>query len=263
VDIDATALVAPGGVAARTPEKTLILGWGWRVASMVNQLDQYVPSGSTVTVAADDEAAERELPRRCADVSNVQVRFVRCDTVDRGALEALDIAAFDHVILLCDERLSEDEADSRALMTLLHLRDIRERSGRAFTIVSEMRDERNRLLAQAHRADDFVVGERLKALLLTQIAENRELAAVFADLFDPAGSEVYLKPARDYVVPGTPVSFYTVLEAARRRGQIAIGYRRAALASDPQQAYGVVVNPTKSERIAFEDDDRIVVLAEQ
>ncbi|HST04183.1 MAG TPA: hypothetical protein VLQ48_05545, partial [Chloroflexia bacterium] len=57
-----------------------------------------------------------------------------------------------------------------------------------------------------------------------------------------------------------PVSFYTVVEAARRRGHCAIGYMLAG-SSQGQQA-GVVVNPAKATTLTFAEADRVVVLAE-
>ena len=51
-----------------------------------------------------------------------------------------------------------------------------------------------------------------------------------------------------------------VLEAARRRGEVAFGYRIAAAAEDAGAAYGVHVNPTKTAPVAFTAADRIVVL---
>ena len=98
--------------------------------------------------------------------------------------------------------------------------------------------------------------------MLSQIAENKELNSVFDDLFDPAGSEIFLKHASNYVAIGQPVNFYTVVEAARQRGEVAFGYRLKALASDASQAHGVVVNPDKSQLITFAEHDRIIVLAE-
>ncbi|MCX6551804.1 MAG: potassium transporter TrkA, partial [Acidobacteria bacterium] len=73
---------------------------------------------------------------------------------------------------------------------------------------------------------------------------------------------IYLKPAQDYVTTGVPMNFYTVVESARRKSQVAIGYRLAAHAGDASRAYGVVVNPDKSVAVTFGPDDRIVVLAE-
>ncbi|MEP6776365.1 MAG: hypothetical protein ABJA50_12290, partial [Chloroflexota bacterium] len=64
----------------------------------------------------------------------------------------------------------------------------------------------------------------------------------------------------DYVAPGKPLTFYTVVEAARRRGQCAIGYMLTG--STGGQHPGVVVNPAKSSTITFSPADRVVVLAE-
>jgi hypothetical protein len=102
----------------------------------------------------------------------------------------------------------------------------------------------------------------LASLILSQIAENKALNAVFTDIFDPEGSEIYLKPAPDYVKPGEPVNFYTVVESARRRGQVAIGYRLKARSNNAAEAYGVVVNPDKSKEVTFAETDRIIVVAE-
>ncbi|CAN5238377.1 hypothetical protein BH23ACT9_BH23ACT9_12080 [soil metagenome] len=106
------------------------------------------------------------------------------------------------------------------------------------------------------------MSEQLISLLLAQISENAELTAVFDDLFDADGSEIYLLPAAEYVIPGTTTPFATVVAAAARRGQTAIGYRVAALAGDPDAGYGVVVNPPKSAPVTLVAGDRVIVLAE-
>ena len=61
---------------------------------------------------------------------------------------------------------------------------------------------------------------------------------------------------------GRPVNFYTVVESARRRGEIAIGYRIKAQSGDASKAYGVTVNPKKSKSVTFAEWDRIIVIAE-
>ena len=72
----------------------------------------------------------------------------------------------------------------------------------------------------------------------------------------------YLRPAEFYVTPGASVDFYSVLEAARGRGETAIGYRVAEDAHNSSRAYGVRVNPLKSDTITFAKGDRVIVLAE-
>ena len=248
---------------APAPENTLILGWNRRGCLIINELDAYVPTGSKITVVADVSEAQAEIAQLCGSLNNQSVEFRQGDTADRATLNSIQIPDYQHVIVLgYTDTMGPQEADARTLITLLHLRQIEENSGKSLSIVSEMLDVRNRELAQVTQADDFIVSDKLISLLLAQVSENKDLNAVFSDLFDSDGSEIYLKPARDYVALEQDVSFYTVVEAARRRGEAAIGYRQAAHAHNAENQYGVVVNPRKSDKVAFTDQDRIIVVAE-
>ncbi len=246
------------------PERTLILGWNRRAPSVINELDHYVVPGSVIIVVADFTRGDAEIERRCPDLKNETVEFRLADTTDRRLLESLDLGSYDHVIVLaCCDTLGAQEADARTLMTLLHLRDLAERFGYRFSIVSEMLDIQNRNLAEVTRADDFIVSPRLTSLMLAQVSENKALSQVSFELFDPQGSEIYLKPADEYVVLGEPINFYTVVQAAIFRGETAIGYRRARDAREAGRGYGVVINPDKSNKVTFAEGDRIIVLAQQ
>lgn len=258
-DVDAAA-IQTGAPTPPRPERSLILGWNWRAPRIIQGLDAYVAPGSLVTVVA--QVPDEAIDAVSGGLVNQVLSFQAGDTTERAVLESLDVPGFDHIIILCSDGIDPQKADARVLVTLLHLRDMGEKAQRDFSIVSEMLDVRNRELAEVTKADDFIVSERLVSLMLAQISENKELAAVFEDLFDPEGSEIYVKPALDYVAGGKDVSFYTVLEAARRRGEIAIGYKLAAHQRDGSKAYGVVVNPLKSEAIRFGERDKVIVIAE-
>jgi voltage-gated potassium channel Kch len=250
--------------AAPAPERSLILGWNWRAPSIINELDHYVAPGSVLTVVSTKAEAGALVARLCADARNQQITCVTGDTTDRRTLDGLDVTSYEHVIVLSyADDLDEQQADAHTLITLLHLRDLADRAGQPLSIVSEMLDLRNRTLAEVTKADDFIVSDRLVSLMLSQVSENKQLNAVFADIFDPEGSEIYVKPAGQYVCLDEPVNFYTVVEAARRRGEVAIGYRRRALAGDAAQSYGVVVNPDKSQMVTFGKADRVIVIAEE
>ena len=54
-----------------------------------------------------------------------------------------------------------------------------------------------------------------------------------------------------------------MLEAARRKGQTAIGYRLLSEAGAPEQAFGVHLNPDKPALVTLAADDRVIVLAEE
>ena len=251
------SLIATGKAPAAKPERTLVLGYNSGLHAMLKELSEYVPAKSSVTVVADVEVP------KVASFSNMTVSVQNADSTSRAVLEKLSVKDYDHIIVLAyREHLEVQQADAKTLFTLLHLRDIEEQQGVDLNIVSEMLDDRNRELAEVTKADDFIVSDKLISLMLSQVSENKQLTEVFDVLFSSAGSEIYLRPAELYVTPGVALDFYTVLESAAGKGETAIGYRVASLARTADAAYGVHINPSKSESITFAPGDKVIVLAE-
>jgi voltage-gated potassium channel Kch len=243
------------------PERVLVIGWNARGVKIVTELDNYVAPGSRLQVAAAQPDVEPRVKALAAELSNLHTAYQVCEPTDRDSLETLGIGEFDHVIVLADDSVEPEKADSQTLVTLLHLRDMEFRRNQDYSIVSEMNDERNQRLAQVTNADDFVVGSKLISLLLTQLSENRHLSAVFKQLFEAEGAEIYLRPAEEYVALGQGIDFATLIESARLRGETAIGYRITADAHEAP-SYGVRLNPAKTAQFAMAPGDRVIVLAE-
>jgi voltage-gated potassium channel Kch/Trk K+ transport system NAD-binding subunit len=254
--------IADAPPARRSPERILVLGWNDGAPAVINQFDQFLLEGSELLLVTEAEGANACVERNCAEVSNTRIELRAGNIADRGTLEAIGVESFDHVIVLTPEGLDAQRADARTLVTLLHLRDIADQHGADFSIVSEMIDERNRELAEVTRVDDVIVSDKILSLMLTQISETRELAEVFDELFAAEGSEIYLRPAGDYLVGDRETSYATVVEAAMRRGECAIGYRETVGADDPDSDFGVRINPPKSARVTLGGDDQVIVLAE-
>lgn len=262
LDIDTSAFAAGADKKAET-EKTLILGWNRRACSIMKELDNYLADGSSVTVVAQGEDSKKEIKEAEIILKNQALKFIEGNISDRELLDSLALEQFNHIILLCySDSMPEAEADSKTLITLLHLRNIEQKTGYDFSIVSEMMDIRNKELAEVTEADDFIISNKLISLMLSQLSENAELKAVFDDLFDADGSEIYVKPISNYIQPGKNINFYTIAEAACRKGEIAIGYRIDAYSHKPDKAYGVVVNPKKSAAVTFAEKDKVIVIAE-
>jgi voltage-gated potassium channel Kch len=263
IPLDESLIQVAGTVSKPKPEKVLVLGWNRSGATIIRELDNYVAKGSQVLIVSDIFDLEKQLRLETGKLKNQKVTVQEGDIRDRGLLESLEATEYDHVIVLAYSHLEQQEADAITLITLLHLRDIAERDETPFSIISEMLDLRNRELAEAAKVDDFIVSEHLISLMMSQLSENAELMGVFTDMFDPEGAEIYLKPISDYVTTGQPVNFYTVTEAARRRGETAIGYRIISQSHDADKSYGVHTNPKKSERVSFSAEDKIIVIAEE
>ncbi|HEY8377850.1 MAG TPA: hypothetical protein VIK91_15245, partial [Nannocystis sp.] len=248
---------------APRPERTLILGDSQLLPLVLRELDAYVAPGSTLLVVGEDPHVADRVAAAGA-FSHTTPAFRLGDITDRNVLDGLDVAGFDNILVLAETAgRTQEMADSRTMITLLHLRDILRRQGKRVPITTEMLDGQNRELAAVTEADDFIVSNTLVSLVVSQVSENRRLAAVLDELLSPEGHEIYLKPAEAYIAPGAEVDFYTILEAAARRGEVALGYRLLAHARDPERHYGVVLNPRKSERVRLGPGDRVVVLAER
>ncbi|MFD3541109.1 NAD-binding lipoprotein [Streptomyces sp. NPDC058662] len=274
--VDENAIVA---AAPRVPlaERLLLLGWNRRAPLVVEQLDQYVSPGTTLDVVAlGGEATARGAAGSASGRRNLEVSFLEGDITDPRVLDKLDVPSYDGVIVVGEPGDAagagpaagrgaaaagpEADADDRTLVALLHLRAIAEASRRELSLTTEMSDDGNRLLAPAREGADFIVSGRLISLLMTQISESGYLARVFEELFRAEGNELSLKPAADYVRTDREVTFATVVESARRRGECAVGYRlRARAATGPD--HGVRINPDKRQGVRFGAQDWVIVLA--
>lgn len=250
------AAISNSKIAAPKPEKALILGQNENLPVILSELEQYVAKGSSVTLVSD------QPKMTLAPSEKLKVTFVSGDPTSRAVLDRVKVQSFDHIVVLANRELSAEESDAITLITLLQLRAIAAKSGKSFNIVTEMLDDKNRQLAESAEADDFIVSDQLIGLMMSQISENPDLAEVFGYLFSSEGSEISLHPASWYVKLGETVDMHVLIEAAAKRGETAIGYRKADLESSQQNSYGVALNPEKVRRFKLVEGDKVIVLAE-
>ena len=254
VDEDAITVARPPHVPG--PERTLVLGSSPRLPLILAELDGFAAPGSHIVVVGEDDP---DTLRRLAPQLSADLEVHRADVTDRGVLDSLDVPGFDHAIVLSETTgRTQDMADARTIVTLLHLRDITKDA--PIPVISEILDARNRDLASSGDRDDFIVSNKLVSLVMSQVAENRHLVAVLDELMSASGHELYVRPVTDYVRPGE-VTFGTLAEAALRRGEVAVGYRSVGRNGQPPDV-AAVVNPAKSARLTFTDADKVVVLAQ-
>ncbi len=249
--------VAP--IEPPAPERTLVLGASPRLPTVLRELDAYVAAGSHTLVLGEGDPAA--IVAAVGDLRHMELTVHAGDLTDRNTLEWLQVATFDHILVLSEtEGRTQEMADARTIVALLYLRDLQQNTGKV-PITSEILEIQNRALATVAEPDDFIVSNTLVSLVVSQVAENPHLVAVFDELFTAGGYELYLRPAGDYVRAGE-VNFGVVSEAALRRDEIAVGYRLAESARDPDKAFGVVVNPSKRGILTLGADDKIIVLAD-
>ncbi len=230
----------------------LVLGSNLMLPSILKEYDCYVDDGTRVVIVTEEDL----------DLSQENYRHIspeiRVETnVNRRRMEELLTEDLDNVLILSNKALDAEEADARTLLSLIYLWDIIKKRKHRVSITSEMRRTVNQRLATQSRSDDFVIGSNIVNLLMTQIAENRELTALFEDILDEEGSELYMKPMENYIQLNVPVDFYTITESASRQSHIAVGYKKII---DGEML--IVTNPSKQEKVTFVEGDLLIVVAE-
>ena len=244
-------------------ETTLILGWNHKGKKIIEELDHYVVKGSSVSILGEIDDIKDSLALLSEELQNITLYFQHGNINDRNTLDELRIESFNHIIVLSYmDKGSIQISDAITLICLVHLRDISEKAGKDFSVVSEMLDVQNRELAEVAKADDFIVSDNLLSLLMTQIAENKDLEMVYENLFNDEGAEIYLNPVEEYLDVHQPTDFYQVIESASKIGHTAIGYRKLSQKEYDNGKFGIVLNPLKSKSIQFEQGDFLIVLAE-
>lgn len=254
-----TAALRSGMPEPKQPERTLILGWNRRGPMIARELARYVAPGSELMIAADCEGFAADVADLKLPGNNLRVDSRVADSAHHDVLEELNVPSYDHVLVLgYSDTMAAQPADTRTLVTLLHLRRLADAAHRHINVVSEMIDLRNRELAEVTRADDFVVSNKLVSLMLAQASENENISAIFGSLLDEEGSEIYMRAVDNYVQPGVEVNFHTVAASAAGRGELAIGHCRAP--SEGNRS-GVTVNPDRTAPVSYGTSDRIIIIA--
>jgi hypothetical protein len=253
----------PAPKREREPETTLILGWNHKGKKIIEELDHYVVKGSSVSILGEIDDIKDSLILLSEELQNITLYFQHGNINDRKTLDELRIESFNHIIVLSYmNKGSIQISDAITLICLVHLRDISEKAGKDFSVVSEMLDVQNRELAEVAKADDFIVSDNLLSLLMTQIAENKDLEKVYDSLFNDEGAEIYLNPVEEYLDVDQPMNFYQVIESASKIEHTAIGYRKLSPQEYDNGKFGIVLNPLKSKSVQFEQGDFLIVLAE-
>jgi hypothetical protein len=249
----------------RSAEHLLVLGWSELGPKVLAALDPYVGAGSTAHVVFDPTTAGPEVFVVPDGLEHIAATSERADTTDEALLRPLladgaghGDGAHDRVVVLCyRDGWDVGDADAHSLVTFLLVRrlldELTSAGGRPSVLV-EVLEDASAELVEVREHEDMVVSERLTALLMSQLSENRSLASVFATFFDPQGIEITARPLARYADLADVQTFGDLVVAVARCGEICIGIQRDGSGAS------VRINPDKDERIEVGDDDLALIL---
>jgi Trk K+ transport system NAD-binding subunit len=242
---------------ARKPERMLICGMSPKLGDMLREFDNYVLPGSEAWLMPGQgkDTFTEFIKAEVGSLKSLKLKHVEGDPTSPEALKRVVSPDFMVAMVVADTSRTADEADARTVISVLLLRDLFQAfKGKRPRIISEILDTRTKDLLEQDYGADFVVSAEMTSMLLAQVSERRELNAVFADLFDSDGNEVYLKRAACYALLGSTTQWLTVQKVARQRGEVAIGYLK--LNGSP------LINPKQNDAIVFAEEDRVIVISE-
>lgn len=241
----------------------LLVGWNPLAPRILAELDKWAEPGSKVRILIDGTlVAEEEV--MVPGIEKLQLSVTTTHNSAPHKVAELCLAEdFERVVVLCYRNgLTPEEADARALMTLLQLRRFRQdhpERAEGMSVLTEVLDIRDVKLARVAGAEDFIVSERITALMLAQLAEIPEREKIFADLFETWGSELSMRPVSCYAEPQMGTAYGSYVAAAHRMGHLAIGYRRTG-ARGKDLALAIQLDPDKSKPVDLAPDDRLIVV---
>ncbi len=231
-------------------EHIVIFGVNERTPLIIKELEKYVTENSSITIICDEDID-------CEIKSNKFVlTHIKASSIDYKTIKDNISRKITNIIIFYNESTKISNRDSETLLTLLHIKQLEKELNQKFKITSEIYDVKNTEILDMAKSDDFVVSDLISNKMLTQLAENRYLNGVFQQLLSIEGSEIYVKPIKDYIKLNEEINIYTLLESVSRKDEIFIGYKLSDLGSK-----GIIINPGKNNRIRFKDNDFIIVIA--
>ncbi len=245
--------VVATGRETKAPMHVVLIGWSAFGHKVLKELDEFLPSGSRVTVVLDGDLVA------ASELESITLANASYDVIvgDGGPddFRALDDGKPKRVIVLgYRDALSVDDADARTLVTLLALRTQWPANGQhGVRIVAELLDQQNLVLAVPVGVDDLIVSNALASLLIAQLSEHPALQTVFDDLFDAEGAIIEMRNATE-LVPHQPLAFGSVVAAGAQVGVSVFGYRIG-------DSGEVRLNPAKTEVVTLGPDDHVAVVA--
>ncbi len=258
-----------GGRVEHRHERELIIGWNEKAPVILREYADYVMEGSEIDLLLNDPSDEvlATISELQEELKKLKLRVVNADPLRADVYTEIEPALYDNILALSQGAAESDSetVDSETIIIVLLLRRMLEGRPEAETtsLITELMDSSNQELVARAGVHDFIISNRLVSSLLAQISEEADMKAVYDDLFEEDGSEIYLKPARLYfeALPAA-YTFADMMRIAQKRKEVCIGVKIKANEHDLRANFGVKLIPGKNERFDLQPEDSLIVLAE-
>lgn len=232
-----------------TGRKVAMIGYN----SSIKTIFREMPDDISEIIIAGIPADKKGLVTKLNAAEDQDLSFFDEDIDEEEYMLEL-VKKADHVVLLSDYTMEDEDADIQSIFRIMRLRDIRTKNNLTFNITTEMRKKSNLNLIKIDDHLDYVVASNMSSLFLAQLSENYDIRDLFKEILSNKGNELHLRKVGDFGCDGT----YTTLQLRNlglENNCIVLGYLRA-------DTYESFFNPSLSEEIKLSAEDSLIVLSE-
>jgi len=250
----------------RRIEKELLIGWNSKAKTILEQYNDYLFDQSIIDIVVPEltHQIEEDIQILKNRLSHIIVSVYEKNVIHLETLQSINPSSYDNIIILCPNSKDAEQADAENISKLLLLRKTLSATKNQVTkLITEVSDSKNLELIAYTGVNDLIISNRLISMMLAQISENQKIYHLYSQLLKESGAEIYIKPIGLYfnTIPN-PLTIMDLIHAAQKRHEICIGLKIKSLEKNGDQNYGIILNPQKSRLFSLNDDDALVVLAE-
>lgn len=240
----------------RAPDarRILILGWNYKVAALMKELDDYLHENFEVGTLSLKPIPDREaeLNQRGIDQQRMRMSHFEGDYTLLSDLEAIEPDTYHNVIVFGGDWLeTQEESDARTIVGHMVLKNIIDKSTRKPKILVDLMDADNARLFHDINTE-VLVTPMMASHVLAQVSLRRELNAVYSELFGAGGAEIFFRRIANYDIADTEITFTTLMGIMTDDRETALGVRL--------KRGEVKLNPEKNTVFKVAELDSLIVL---
>ena len=233
--------------------KVTIIGYNKELKTVIRDLPEDV---SEILLAGLDEAQQAKILSRFGGRRDLKITFFEESLEEEDSYLALAEQS-DHIAILSDYSMEDDDADMEVIFHILNLRDIRSRFGLQFNITAELCLSSNEALISTSDGTDYIVSSSMSSLILAQLSESPELIKVFQEILSNEGNELFLRTAEELGCIGKQ-TIRSLRGILCRKRCILLGLLGGTAAA-PESLF----NPPLDQELDLKPEDQLIILCEQ
>jgi len=252
-------------------ERQLVVGWNSKIFMIMDEYAKSMRDTSSIDVVVQSptSAMTRSIEAMQNLHKNVRINLIDGDIHEPDFLVELKAHAYDNVVILAEESDRVDDVDLKTVSKLLSFRHFlqtrEEQNGIAVKakLVTEVIDSDKADIFFQAGAKDFVIPHKLVSQIIAQISQQPDIKKVYDSIFAEGGNAIFVKSVELYFreVP-IAASFADCMLAAQIRGEVCLGIKIGAEATNIDKNYGIYLPPYKNMTFDLDETDALITLAE-